>query len=201
MPASNETLLALNEVHGTEKPDDIGFGEWVWGALQGDFNPQRTSGQIGFDMVVSLFPVVDTSCDLRDLCANIRAYRADPTNKVTLFFIATTVVGFFPEVGTVVKSALRLVWVYLKPLIKHADDITNTSKLVAATNRACDAALPKITEYLQHSRVMQWATKGKLPDVFKFVATKIREGADLVSPARLKAARVTTCLKRRSAYY
>jgi len=201
MPASNETLLALNEVHGTEKPDDIGFGEWVWGALQGDFNPQRTSGQIGFDMVVSLFPVVDTICDLRDLCANIRAYRADPTNKVTLFFIATTVVGFFPEVGTVVKSALRLVWVYLKPLIKHADDITNTSKLVAATNRACDAALPKITEYLQHSRVMQWATKGKLPDVFKFVATKIREGADLVSPARLKAARVTTCLKRRSAYY
>lgn len=188
MAASNETLLALNEVHGVEKPDDIGFGEWVWGALQGDFNPERSSGQIGFDMVVSLFPVVDTICDLRDLCANIRAYRADPNNKVTLFFIATTVVGFFPEVGTVVKSALRLVWVYLKPLIKHADDITNTSKLVAATNRACDAALPKITEYLQHSRVMQWATKGKLPDVFKLVATKIREGADLVSPARLRAA-------------
>jgi len=188
MAASNDTLLALNEVHGTEKPDDIGFGEWVWGALQGDFNPQRSSGQIGFDMVVSLFPVVDTICDLRDLCANIRAYRADPTNKVTLFFIATTVVGFFPEIGTVVKSALRLVWVYLKPLVKHADDITNTSKLVAATNRACDAALPKITEYLQHSRVMQWATKGKLPDVFKFVASKIREGADLVSPAKLKAA-------------
>lgn len=188
MAAANETLLALNEVHGTEKPDDIGFGEWIWGALQGDFNPERSSGQIGFDMVVSLIPVVDTICDLRDLCANIRAYRADPTNKVTLFFIATTVVGFFPEIGTVVKSALRLVWVYLKPLIKHADDITNTSKLVAATNRACDAALPKITEYLQHNRVMQWATKGKLPDVFKFVATKVREGADLISPARLRAA-------------
>lgn len=188
MAAANDTLLALNEVHGTEKPDDIGFGEWVWGALQGDFNPERSSGQIGFDMVVSLIPVVDTICDLRDLCANIRAYRQDPTNKVTLFFVATTVVGFFPEIGTVVKSALRLVWVYLKPLIKHADDITNTSKLVAATNRACDAALPKITEYLQHNRVMQWATKGKLPDVFKFVATKVREGADLISPARLRAA-------------
>lgn len=184
---ADDTLDALNEVHGREKPDDIGFGEWIWGALQGDFNAERTSGQIGFDMVVSLFPVVDTLCDLRDLCANIRQYRQDPTNKVTLFFIATTVVGFIPEAGTVVKSALRLVWVYLKPLVKHADDITNVSKLTAAANRACDAALPKITEYLQHNRVAKWATDGKLPDIYQFVAKTIREAADKVEPAKLKA--------------
>lgn len=188
MGAPDETLHALNEVHGVEKPDDIGFGEWVWGALQGDFNAERSNGQIGFDMVVSMIPVVDTICDLRDLCANIRAYRKDPSNKITLFFMATTVVGFVPEIGTVVKSALRLVWVYLKPLIKHAGDITNITKLTAAANRACDAALPKITEYLQHNRVVQWATKGKLPDVFKFVATKIRDGADQLTPAKLKTA-------------
>lgn len=188
MGASDETLHALNAVHGFEKPDDIGFGEWVWGALQGDFNTERSNGQIGFDMVVSMIPVVDTICDLRDLCANIRAYRKDPSNKITLFFMATTVVGFVPEIGTVVKSALRLVWVYLKPLIKHAGDITNITKLTAAANRACDAALPKITEYLQHNRVVQWATKGKLPDVFKFVAKKIREAADQLTPAKLKTA-------------
>ncbi|GAB3371035.1 hypothetical protein [Massilia agri] len=86
---ADQTLDALNEVHGQAKPDDIGLGEWIWGALQGDFNAERTTGQIGFDMVVSLIPVVDTICDLRDLCANIRQYRVDPTNKVTLFFIAT----------------------------------------------------------------------------------------------------------------
>lgn len=184
---ADQTLDALNEVHGQAKPDDIGIGEWIWGALQGDFNADRTSGQIGFDMVVSLFPVVDTICDLRDLCANVRQYRKDPTNKVTLFFIATTVVGFIPEFGTVVKSALRLVWVYLKPLVKHADDITNTSKLVATAGRACDAALPKITEYLQHNRVAKWATDGKLPDIYQFVAKTIREAGDKVNPAKLKA--------------
>lgn len=188
MGAADDTLHALNEVHGHEKPDDIGFGEWIWGALQGDFNAERSTGQIGFDMVVSLIPVVDTICDLRDLCANIRQYRKDPTNKVTLFFIATTVVGFFPEVGTVVKSVLRLVWVYLKPLIKHAEDITNVGKLVTATNRACDAALPKITEYLQHNRVAQWATNGKLPDVFKFVAKVVREAGEKLASGKLKRA-------------
>jgi hypothetical protein len=184
---ADQTLEALNEVHGQEKPDDVGFGEWVWGALQGDFNANRSTGQIGFDMVVSLIPVVDTLCDLRDLCANIRQYRTDPSNKVTLFFIATTAVGFIPEIGTVVKSALRLVWVYLKPLVKHADDITNTSKLVAAAGKACDAALPKITEYMQHNRVAKWATDGKLPDIYQFVAKTIREAGDKLNPARLKA--------------
>ena len=187
MAGADETLAGLNEVHGQEKPDDVGLGEWIWGALQGDFNTGRSTGQIGFDMVVSLIPIVDTLCDVRDLCANIRNYRKDPSNKITLFFMATTVIGFIPELGTVVKSVLRLVWVYLKPLIKHADDITNASKLIAAANRACDAALPKITDYLQHNRVAQWATKGKLPDVYKFIARTIREATDKISPAKLKS--------------
>lgn len=185
MATPNETLDALNEIHGQEKPDDVGLGEWIWRAVQGDFNADRTTGQIGFDMVVSLIPVVDTLCDVRDLWANIRQYRKEPGNKVTLFFIATSVIGFIPELGTVLKSALRLVWVYLKPLIKHADDISNTSKLVAAAGRACDAALPKITEYLQHNRVAKWATAGKLPDIYQFVAKTVREASDKISPAKL----------------
>jgi hypothetical protein len=183
--ATDQTLEALNEVNGHEKPEHVGLGEWIWGALQGDFNAERTAGQIGFDMVVSLIPFVDTVLDLRDLFANVKQYRKDPTNKVTLFFIATTAVGFFPEVGTVVKSSLRIVWVYLKPLVKHAGDIAEASKLAAAAGRACDAALPKITEYLQHNRVAQWATKGKLPDIYKFVAKTIRETIDKINPATL----------------
>ena len=186
MATSNDSLSALNEVRGFQKPDDLGIGEWLWGALQGDFNPERTGGQIGFDMVLSLFPVVDTILDLRDLVANIRQYRKDPSNKLTMFFIATTVVGFIPEIGTVVKSALRLVWVYLKPLIKHANDFTNTSNLIAATNRACDFALPRLTEYLQHSHVAKWATKGKIPDIYKFISKNIRETGQKINSAILK---------------
>lgn len=181
MGTTDATLTGLNEIHGIAKPDDVGMGEWVWEALQGDFNPRRSTGQIGFDMVVSLVPIVDTVCDLRDLCANIKAYRKEPTDKVTLFFMATTVVGFFPELGTVVKSVLRLMWVHMKPLIRHADNITNVSKLMTAANRACDAALPRITEYLQHNRVTKWATSGKLADIYKFVAKSIREAAEKIS--------------------
>jgi hypothetical protein len=183
----DQTLKALNEVNGFEKPEDIGLGEWIWGALRGDFNEERSVGQIGFDMVVSLIPIVDTMLDLRDLCANVKQYRRDPTNKVTLFFIATTAIGFVPEIGTVVKSALRIVWVYLKPLIKHADDLTNVSRLAALAGRACDEAIPKITEYLQHNRVAKWATDGKLPDLYAFIAKHIRETTDKISADTLAA--------------
>jgi hypothetical protein len=78
------------------------------------------------------------------------------------------------------------VWVYLKPLIKHADDFTNVSKLVALTNRACDLALPRLTEYLQHNQVAKWATRGKIPDVYKFISKKIIEVAASISPSALK---------------
>ena len=185
MAASNETLDGLNEIHGQKKPDDVGLGEWIWGALQGDFNAERSAGQIGFDMAVSLIPIVDTLCDVRDLCANIRQYRKDPTNKITLFFIATTVVGFIPELGTVVKSVLRLVWVYMKPMVKHADDITSASNLTDAAQRACEKALPKITEYLQHSRVAKWATDGKLPNTYKFIAKTILEASEKADSVKL----------------
>lgn len=185
MATADDTLKGLNEVHGRQKPDDVGLGEWIWGALQGDFNSDRSASQIGFDMMVSLIPIVDTLCDLRDLCANIREYRKDPSNKITLFFLATTVVGFVPEIGTVAKSALRLTWVYLKPLIKHADDITNASNLVAAAERACGSALPKITEYLQHNHVAKWATDGKVADLYQFVAKTVRAASEKIDAAVL----------------
>jgi hypothetical protein len=46
MATTNDTLGALNEVQGQEKPEEIGLGEWIWGALQGDFNADRSAGQI-----------------------------------------------------------------------------------------------------------------------------------------------------------
>ena len=80
MSSVAETKEAWAQAAGVEQGDQ-GIGEWIWGALKGDFNADRSAGQIGFDMVVSLIPVVDTICDVRDLCANIKEYKKDPENK------------------------------------------------------------------------------------------------------------------------
>ncbi|WP_019562276.1 hypothetical protein [Caldimonas manganoxidans] len=187
MAGAEQTAQAWAQVHGQAKPQDKGVGQWLWEAIQGDFNQDRTAGQIAADMAISLIPIVDTICDIRDLCANIRAYRKDPNNKLTLFFIALTVVGFFPEVGSVIKGVVKIAFVYVRRYLKRADDLFDATKLGRATNAALDAALPKIAQFLNESRVVKWATKQGVPDVFRFCAKHLNELAAKVDGARLKA--------------
>ncbi len=179
--------IAWAQVHGQAKPEDKGVGQWLWEAIQGDFNEDRSVGQIAADMAISLIPIVDTICDIRDLCANIRSYRKDPTNKLTLFFIALTVVGFFPEVGSIIKGVVKIVFVYVRRYLRRADDLFDATKLGRATNAALDAALPKVAQFLSDSKVVKWATKEGVPDVFKFCAKLLNELVAKVDAAKLKA--------------
>jgi hypothetical protein len=187
MAAQEQVEQAWAQVHGQPKPEGGGVAQWLWEAIQGDFNQDRTAGQITADMVISLIPIVDTICDIRDLCANIRAYRKDPNNKLTLFFIALTVVGFFPEVGSVIKGVLKIAFIYVRRYFKRAEDLFDASKVGRLANAALDAALPKIAQFLSESRVVKWATKEGVPDIFKFCGKHVGELADKVNAAKLKA--------------
>ncbi|SPK75147.1 conserved protein of unknown function (plasmid) [Cupriavidus taiwanensis] len=144
---------------------------------------------------ISLIPIVDTICDIRDLCANIRAYRKDPGNKLILFFIALTIIGFFPEVGSVIKGVIKIAFVYIRKYLRRVDEIFDATKLGRATNQALDAALPKITEFLSSSRVVKWATKEGVADIYRFCSKKITELAGLVNGAKLKAQFLTAADK------
>ncbi|CAM3493519.1 hypothetical protein [Cupriavidus taiwanensis] len=187
MSTQQQTEEAWGLVHGQAKPEDKGVGLWLWEAIQGDFNEDRSAGQIAADMVISLIPIVDTICDIRDLCANIRAYRKDPGNKLILFFIALTIIGFFPEVGSVIKGVIKIAFVYIRKYLRRVDELFDATKLGRATNQALDAALPKITEFLSSSRVVKWATKEGVADIYRFCSKKITELAGLVNGAKLKA--------------
>jgi hypothetical protein len=187
MADTQQIEQAWAQVHGQGKPEEGGIGQWLWEAIQGDFNEDRSAGQIAADMVISLIPIVDTICDIRDLCANIRAYRKDPSSKLTLFFIALTVVGFFPEIGSVIKGVVKIIFVYVRRYLKHADDLFDATKLGRATHAALDAALPKIAQFLSESRVVKWATKEGVPDIFKFCAKHLNELAAKIDPGKLKA--------------
>lgn len=187
MSTQQQTEEAWAMVHGQAKPEEKGVGLWLWEAVQGDFQEDRSAGQIAADMVISLIPIVDTICDIRDLCANIRAYRKDPNNKLILFFIALTIVGFFPEIGSVIKGVVKIAFVYIRKYLHRAEDLLDATKLGRATNLALDAALPKIAEFLSNSKVVKWATKEGVPDIFKFCSKKITELAEKVNGSKLRA--------------
>jgi hypothetical protein len=160
---------------------------WVWEALQGDFNPNRSMGQIGLDTAVCLIPGIDTVMDVRDLIANIIAIVAAPASGMAWFNLVLTLIGFIPGLGSVAKGVVKLVFVKLKPLIKSADDLTNASKMVKYMDEAFDAALPSIVQYLTHPKVQSFLTKAGVPDVIKWVAKSIRETVSKIDPAVLKA--------------
>ena len=44
--------------------------EWIWEALQGDFNEDMSAGQIAANALLGLIPIVDQVLDCRDLVAN-----------------------------------------------------------------------------------------------------------------------------------
>lgn len=159
---------------------------WVWEAIQGDFNPNRSMGQVGFDMGVCLIPGVDTVMDIRDLIANIIAIVRAPTSGFAWFSLVLTLIGFIPELGSVAKGVVKLVLVKLRPLLRHVD-LSDTPKVLKALEQAFDEALPEIMLYLRDPRVQKFLTKARIPDVVKLVAEKIRTAAALTSSAKLKS--------------
>lgn len=89
-----------------------GAAQWVWGAIQGDFNEDPTFGQIVLNTILTLIPVVDQVGDLRDLVANLKLLIWDKKYKeyavwVALFF---TLLGLIPELGSLLKGILKVVW-------------------------------------------------------------------------------------------
>ncbi|MCH2242182.1 MAG: hypothetical protein MK041_09670 [Aquabacterium sp.] len=186
----DEIVKGINRLRHSAKSaamDARQKANWVWEALQGDFNPNRSAGQIGLDTVVCLIPGIDTVMDVRDLIANIIAIVAAPANGMAWFNLVLTLIGFIPGLGSVAKGVVKIVFVKLRPLIKSADDLTNASKMRQHLDDAFDAALPSIVQYLTHPKVQKFLTTTGVPDVIKWVAQSIRATVGKISPATLKA--------------
>jgi hypothetical protein len=160
--------------------------EWVWGSLKGDFNPNRSMGQIGFDTAVCMIPGIDTVMDIRDLIANIIAIVAAPASPMAWFNLVLTLIGFIPGLGSVAKGVVKIVFVKLKPLIKNVDDLTHASKMVKHLDDAFDAAMPGIAQFFSHPKVQTFLTKAKVPNAAKWVADSLRAISGKISPTVLK---------------
>ncbi|WP_111894903.1 hypothetical protein [Acinetobacter sp. MB5] len=85
-------------------------GSWLWGMLKGDFNKDPSMSQIIVGGLISLIPVVDQVCDVRDLIANIVTL-SDAKNRTTdnYMALAITGVGIIPEIGSAIKTVVKAI--------------------------------------------------------------------------------------------
>ena len=80
----------------------------IWGMLKGDFNKNPTMSQIIVSGLISMIPVVDQVCDVRDLIANlIDLSKENGKSSDNYKALALTAFGVIPEIGSAVKTIVK----------------------------------------------------------------------------------------------
>ena len=148
---------------------NVAVGNWVLGAIAGDWSEDQTLGQILFDTVISLIPYVDQAADVRDITANLYqlVWKKKYDDFGTWFALVTTIIGCIPEVGTVIKGAVKSVL---------SVGIEGAKKLIAKTGIDI-GTLIRFLNFFGEGNAVRWLREqvGKFDDYKKAVKSKIRQ--------------------------
>lgn len=149
---------------------------WFWEAIEGDFNENRSTSQILVDAGVSMIPLVDQVCDLRDLIANCRKLSKDQTDVWNWVALVLTLIGLFPALGSLVKGVLKIFFGFVR---RYG---------AGKVSEAVDAAMSWTISFLRRRRVQEYLKTHKVDEVLKWLATEIRGVRAKISVSELTAA-------------
>lgn len=135
--------------------------EWTWGVLQGDFNENPQLSQILANMIVTLIPGVDQVGDLRDLIANLKILIYDKRydEAAAWFALVVTIIGAFPELGSLAKGLI-------KTIVKEAK----------ASNKVPIKKLIEVFNFFAKGNSVKYLREfsGKLTECATFVKSKLK---------------------------
>lgn len=181
MPEINTTQMrdaiawATGDERKNHEPNTNPF-IWFWEAIEGDFNENRSTAQILVDAGISMIPLVDQVCDIRDLVANCKKLSSDWTDKWAWVALVLTLIGLFPTLGSLVKGALKIFFGFIRR--------SGGYHVAVAVN---DAMTWLIT-WLRRREVQQYIRAKKIDQIFAFLATQIKALGSRISVNALKAA-------------
>jgi hypothetical protein len=150
-----------NDQKKAEEPSTNPF-EWFWEAIQGDFNEERSTGQLVIDAAISMIPLVDQVCDVRDLIANCNKLRKDIRDTWAWVALALTLIGLFPTLGSLVKGVLKIFFGFVRRMGGEA------------TIKAVELAMTWVITFLRRRDVQKYLSLHKVDEVFKWLATEIK---------------------------
>lgn len=165
-----EALAFVTEQYKNVTDGSKNVVEWLWEAIQGDFNQERTTGQIAFDTAISMIPGVDQVCDVRDVVANCKQINDDTSNTWAWVGLVLTLVGLIPTVGSLLKGVLKIFFIYVRRAgLNHVA-------------RAVDEAMDWVITFLRRREVMKYWKALKWDRLFHELANQTRVVRALVSP-------------------
>lgn len=149
---------------------------WFWEAVEGDFNENRSTSQILVDAGISMIPLVDQVCDLRDLIANCRKLSRDQSDVWNWVALVLTLIGLFPALGSLVKGILKIFFGFVR---------RSGGEKVA---EAVDAAMSWAISFLRRRQVQKYLKLHKVDDVLKWLSTEVKAMRATISASELAAA-------------
>ncbi|WP_200934222.1 hypothetical protein [Massilia sp. Leaf139] len=172
---------ALAWATGDSEPAELSKNPfvWFWEAVEGDFNEDRSTSQILVDAGISMIPLVDQLCDVRDLIANCRKLSRDHTDVWNWVALVLTLIGLFPALGSLVKGVLKIFFGFVRR--------TGGQKVVEAV----DAAMSWIISFLRRRQVQKYLKEHKVDEALKWLAAEVK-----VVRTKLKISELTSAFDR-----
>lgn len=174
----SEMRAALAWEASHQARDDKSTWTWLWESLQGDFNDNRSTGQIAFDAAVSMIPLVDQICDVRDLIANCRAIaqsEEEDDNTWKWVTLALTLIGLLPTLGSLLKGVLKIMFSFVRRFG------------IGQMEKAIDLSMTWVIVFLRRTEVQTHLRRLEIDDVFKWLADGVRALQGQVSSKALLA--------------
>ena len=140
---------------------------WIWGSLQGDFNQQQTTGQIVTGTAISMIPLVDQICDVRDLIANCKKIKEDDSDSWAWLSLGLTLVGCFPVLGSLTKGSLKVMFLALRK--SHFKELNKTGNY----SRFLEGAVAQLNRYLDMPAVRKALRLYKIYNPYNYLAGKL----------------------------
>jgi hypothetical protein len=155
--------------------------EWIWEVLQGDFHENASTAQIATGTVISMIPGVDQLCDLRDVAANCKQIKKEPTESAHWFSLGLTLIGLFPTLGSLFKGCLKVAF----SSARKAGAIAGVTPRVTLV---IDKSVAELTKFLGRPEVTRALKALHWYNPYKILAGEIRKIAEKLNIGALLSA-------------
>ncbi len=126
---------ARNTLRSLDADDESWFG-WIWGALQGEWNDNPTTGQIIFDAALTSIPFIDQAGDLRDVSAIVlKLCDSEVREKegwLLWLSLGMCTIGLVPTVGSILKGVFKTIFNACRPFLKATGDFLKSFNKAAS---------------------------------------------------------------------
>lgn len=179
---------APNRWLDSRKEDLSAAAEWIWIVLQGDFAEEQTVGQAATGMVISMIPLVDQLCDVRDVVANCKKINQDSNNRWAWFALALTLIGLFPTLGSLVKGCFKILFAAGRNAMFKAGKTALDTDLWQASKPFIEAGVGKLNNFLARQEVRKTLVALKIDAPYHYLALQLRKTSASLSVSKLNAA-------------